>query len=48
MTNAKKDNAKPRGKAKKPRLKKETVRDLEPGAQGRQVKGGARIMSNYW
>jgi hypothetical protein len=46
MTRAKKDSAKPRREAGKPKLKKESVRDLDPDAKGRQVKGGARIMSN--
>lgn len=41
MTADKKKKAGDR-EAKKPRVKKETVKDLEPGRKGDDVKGGAR------
>jgi hypothetical protein len=45
MTKAKKDAAGTRWDTKKPKVKRETIRDLDPEEQGRQVKGGARTCS---
>jgi hypothetical protein len=45
MTKAKKDPAKTRRETKKPEVRKETIRDLDPQEQGREIKGGVRTCS---